>query len=71
MQLVQKLMMMFFLRTSDKAVFCIVEKQGLLVNDTSRNWYNDVSFFSLLIWEEILYINGYPLISIRLNPMHS
>ena len=46
--------------TFDKAVFCLGEKQGMLVNDECSSWYNKVDFL-MSVWDrrkEILYGNG-------------
>ena len=45
----------------DKAVFCLGEKQGMLVNDECSSWYNKVKDFLMSVWnrrKEILYGNG-------------
>ena len=45
----------------DKAVFCLGEKQGMLVNDECSSWYNKVGDFLMSVWDrrkEILYGNG-------------
>ena len=45
----------------DKAVFCLSEKQGMLLNDECNSWYNKVGDFSMSVWDrrkEILYANG-------------
>ena len=45
----------------DKAVFCLGEKQGMLVNDECRSWYNKVGDFLMSVWDrrkESLYGNG-------------
>ena len=42
----------------DKAVFCLGEKQGMLVSDECSSWYNKVGVFLILDWnrrKEILY----------------
>ena len=42
----------------DKAVFCLGEKQGMLVNDECSSWYNKVGDFLMSVWDrrkEILY----------------
>ena len=44
----------------NKAVFCLGEKQGMLVNDECSLWYNRVGNLLILVWdrrEEILYGN--------------
>ena len=45
----------------DKAVFCLGEKQGMLINDECSSWYNRVGDFLMSVWDrrkEILYGNG-------------
>ena len=45
----------------DKAVFCLGEKQGMLVNDECSSWYNKVGDVLMSVWDsrkEILYGNG-------------
>ena len=45
----------------DKAVFCLGEKQGILVNDERSSWYNKVGDFLMSVWnrrKETLYGNG-------------
>ena len=45
----------------DKTVFCLGEKQGMLINDECSCWYNRVGDFLLSVWDrrkEILYGNG-------------
>ena len=33
-------------------LFCLGEKQGMLVNNECRSWYNRVGDFLLSVWEE-------------------
>ena len=35
----------------DKAVFCLGEKQGLLINDECSSWYNRVGDFLMSVWD--------------------
>ena len=45
----------------DKTIFCLGEKQGVLVNDDCSSWYNKVGDFVMSVWDrrkEILYGNG-------------
>ena len=47
----------------DKAVFCLSEKQGMLINDECGSWYmyNRVGNFKMSVWDrrkDILYGNG-------------
>ena len=45
----------------DKAVFCVGEKQGMLVNDECSSWYDKVGDFLMSVWsrrKEILFGNG-------------
>ena len=45
----------------DKTVFCLGEKQGMIVNDDCSLWYNRVGDFLMLVWErrkENLYGKG-------------
>ena len=45
----------------DKMVFCLGEKQGMIVNDDCSSWYNRVGEFLISVWErrkEILYGEG-------------
>ena len=60
----------------DKAVFCLGEKQGMLINDECSPCYNRVGDFLISVWDrrrEILYGNGLlvevnqknPLLSVR------
>ena len=45
----------------DKTVFCLGEKQGMLINDECSCWYNRVGDFLLSVLDrrkEILYGNG-------------
>ena len=45
----------------DKTVFCLGEKQGMLINDECSSWYNRVGDFLMSVWDrrkEILYGNG-------------
>ena len=45
----------------DKAVFCLGQKQGMLVNDECSSWYSRVGDFLMSVWDrrkEILYGNG-------------
>ena len=45
----------------DKAVFCLGEKQSMLINDKCSSWYNTVGDFLMSVWysrKEILYSNG-------------
>ena len=42
----------------DKTVFCLGEKQGMLVDDECNSWYNKVGNFLMSVWDrrkEILY----------------
>ena len=55
----------------DKSVFCLGEKQGLIVSDECSNWYNEVGSFMMSIWEvrkEILCGNGFPSGIVQTNP---
>ena len=36
----------------DKAVFCLGEKQGMLVNDECSSWYNKVGDFLMSVWDK-------------------
>ena len=52
-----------FLRSSifDKAVFCLGEEQGMLLNDEYSSWYNRVVNLLLSVWDrkkKILYGSG-------------
>ena len=45
----------------DKAIFCLGVKQGMVINDECRSWYNRVGDFLMSVWDrrkEILYGNG-------------
>ena len=45
----------------DKTVFCLEEKQGMIVNDDCSLWYNRIDDFLMSAWErrkEILYDEG-------------
>ena len=45
----------------NKAVFCLGEKQGMLINDDCSSWYNRVGDFLMSVGDrrkEILYGNG-------------
>ena len=45
----------------DKAVLCLGEKQGMLVNYECSSWHNKVGDFLMSVWDrrkEILYANG-------------
>ena len=58
----------------DKAVFCLGEKQGMLVNDECSSWYNIVGDFLMSVWDrrkEILYGNGSIERSVKTTPLQS
>ena len=45
----------------DKTVFCLGEKQGMIVNNDCSLWYNRVGVFLMSVWErrkEISYGEG-------------
>ena len=45
----------------DKTIFCLGEKQGMIVNDDCNSWYNRVGDSLMLVWEkrkELLYGEG-------------
>ena len=45
----------------DNTLFCLGEKQGMLINDECSLWYNGVLNFLMSVWDrrkEILYGNG-------------
>ena len=45
----------------DKAVFCLDEKQGMLINDECSSWYDSVGDILMSVWDrrkEILCGNG-------------
>ena len=55
----------------DKAVFCLGEKQDMLINDEDSSWYNEIGDFLMSVWErrkEILYGNGPPIEVSQNNP---
>ena len=42
-------------------MFCLGDKQGMLINDEHSSWYNRVGYFLMLVWDrrkEILFGNG-------------
>ena len=54
-----------------KSVFCLGEKQGLIVSDECSSWYNEVGSFIMSIWEVrkgILYGIGLPSGIVQTNP---
>ena len=55
----------------DKTVFCLGEKQGMLINDECSSWYNRVGDFLMSVWDrrkEILYGNGSVVEANQNNP---
>ena len=64
----------------DKMVFCLGEKQGMIVNDDYTLWYNRVSDFLMSVWERrkeicmardhlVKFLRPTPLLSARLMAM--
>ena len=55
----------------DKALFCLGEMKGLLVNDECSSWYSRVGDFLMSVWnkrKELLYGSGLAHIVKRTNP---
>ena len=58
----------------DKMVFCLGEKQGMLINNECSSWYNRVGDFLMSVWDrrkEILYGNGLVGKVIQTTPLPS